>query len=203
MNDLLEDLGLTPLEVECTSTACDAAELHCFKPLKDSNGACRECGVELIDWELLHARDPAQIENVIESLQHEAIRAVYWNFEMIEHARRYALRKGLSGLREHVPRHLKNNLKPRSKNKKYDGRQTEMNSKNAIHWAQHATATCCRVCLSYWHGIDEDDVLDEEQLGYLTELIMNYFSIKMPDMGEDGVYQPPIRKKKTKNKKVQ
>ncbi len=36
-----------------------------------------------------------------------------------------------------------------------DGRQTPREG-NTIFYAQHATASCCRTCIEYWHGIPKN-----------------------------------------------
>jgi hypothetical protein len=38
--------------------------------------------------------------------------------------------------------------------------------------AQHATATCCRGCISKWHGIEKGRALNEEEIDYIIGLIM-------------------------------
>jgi Domain of unknown function (DUF4186) len=51
-----------------------------------------------------------------------------------------------------------------------DGRQTPLEG-NAIYYAQHATATCCRTCLEYWHHIPKGRPLTPEELDYFATLI--------------------------------
>ena len=38
--------------------------------------------------------------------------------------------------------------------------------------AQHATATCCRGCISKWHNIPKGIELNNNQKEYITKLIM-------------------------------
>jgi len=51
-----------------------------------------------------------------------------------------------------------------------DGRQTPMRG-HPIFIAQHATATCCRGCLSTWHAIPEGQPLSEHELAYVLRVI--------------------------------
>ena len=60
-------------------------------------------------------------------------------------------------------------------------------SGNAIYYAQHATATCCRRCVEYWHGIRRGRKLTEREVGYLAELVMVFVRERVPwvDAGEE------------------
>lgn len=51
-----------------------------------------------------------------------------------------------------------------------DGRQTPFRN-HPVFVAQHATATCCRGCISKWHGIPTGRPLDEAEQSYLVEVI--------------------------------
>ena len=52
-----------------------------------------------------------------------------------------------------------------------DGKQTPMRG-HPVFIAQHATGTCCRKCLSKWHGIEHGHALTPEQQHYIVNLIM-------------------------------
>jgi hypothetical protein len=52
-----------------------------------------------------------------------------------------------------------------------DGKQTPMKN-HPVFIAQHATATCCRKCLSKWHKIPEGITLNENQVEYVVSVIM-------------------------------
>ena len=70
------------------------------------------------------------------------------------------------------------------------GRQTPRETSptaNIIHYAQHATASCCRRCLEVWHGIPSDRVLLAEEIFYLTDLVMLYVNARMPELSTDPV----------------
>jgi hypothetical protein len=51
-----------------------------------------------------------------------------------------------------------------------DGRQTPMRG-HPVFVAQHATATCCRTCLSKWHGIAAGRELTEAERAHVLSAI--------------------------------
>lgn len=51
-----------------------------------------------------------------------------------------------------------------------DGRQTPMRN-HPIFIAQHATATCCRGCLSRWHRIPAGRALSDDEQRYVLAAI--------------------------------
>ena len=69
-------------------------------------------------------------------------------------------------------------------------------SGNPIHYAQHATASCCRKCMEYWHGIPQTQTLTDEQIEYFVELAMMYLKDRLPDLTYGGEHVPPARPKK-------
>jgi hypothetical protein len=56
---------------------------------------------------------------------------------------------------------------------KNDGKQTPMRN-HPVFVAQHATATCCRNCLQKWHGIGTGQPLTNEQINYVTRVIIEW-----------------------------
>lgn len=181
-----------PYKVTCTSTNCGAG-LHCFKfhsrrmnPAQ--KGTCRECGADLVDWERVQKRDLSDIENTIESLKYELIRHHAWHATIDDKAINHARRKGRNGMLVAVENRLANALAPATPAR--DGRQTPMDGGNAIYYAQHATATCCRTCLEYWHGIPTKRPLTEDELTYCKGLIMAYIDYNLPFLTPDGEHVP-------------
>jgi hypothetical protein len=117
----------------------------------------------------------------------ELIRHHFWHLTLSEYAENYARRKGRAKLPEAVHHRIKqtvgNPFHP------MQGRQTPRETSataNAIHYAQHATASCCRACLEEWHGIPTDRQLTDDELGYLTDLAMLYILEKLPDLDKNG-----------------
>jgi len=194
----LKPLELEPLKVTCTSSDCDN-DLHCFKATRemksnDEIGNCRSCGADLVDWGRVFQHDLTDAQYTFDALKFEMIRHHFWHVEIDQKAINYAKRKGLSGLESAARSRLRNSVG--SGNNPYDGRQTPMDgSGNPIHYGQHATASCCRKCMEYWHDIPTTMTLTEDQIDYLSELVMLYIKDRMPDLGYEGIHVPPIRKK--------
>lgn len=72
-----------------------------------------------------------------------------------------------------------------------DGRQTPMRG-HPVFIAQHATASCCRGCLSKWHGIPAHQPLTAKQQAWILEVIMHWLRQEMQRPA------PPARVKKKK-----
>lgn len=187
------------LNITCTSTDCNNG-LHCFKPTrkmkKDGDtGKCRECGADLIDWSRVHQKEILDAEYTFKSLKYELIRHEFWHRDLTKKAINYAKRKGYSGLKKRATTVIKKYVD--QIDEAWDGRQTPMDDEdmNAIHYAQHGTATCCRKCVEYWHGIPKDRKYSDEEIEYLADLIMLYIKDRFPPLTDDGENVPPIRKK--------
>lgn len=182
-----------PLDIKCTATDCDN-NLHCFKQLKkmtpDQRGRCRACGADLVDWKRLHRRNKRDAAHTFAALQHELIRHHYFHRPVDEVAMRHAQRKGRKALKESVRNRLGKYLAVAEPPR--DGRQTPMVG-NAIYYAQHATATCCRTCLEYWHDIPKARPLTPEELDYCAGLIDLYLDQKLPELADEPVHVPRRR----------
>lgn len=191
---MAEFLKPAPLEIKCTSTDCDN-DLHCFKQLKkmthDQRGKCRACGADLIDWKRLHRRDRGDAEHTFAALQHELIRHHFFHRRIDEKAMRHAQRKGRMALKVAARDRLGKYLavaEPRR-----DGLQTPFEG-NAIYYAQHATATCCRTCLEYWHDIPKGRPLTDEEFEYCVALVGLFIDEKLPDLAETPIKVPRRRR---------
>ena len=179
-----------PLDIKCTSTDCDN-DLHCFKQLRkmtpNQRGKCRSCGADLVDWKRLHRRDKSDAVHTFAALQHELIRHHFFHHPIDGNAMRYAQRKGRIALkqaaRDRLGKYLAVAEPPR------DGRQTPLEG-NAIYYAQHATATCCRTCLEYWHDIPKGRPLTREEFDYCTALVDLFLDERLPDLGDAPITVP-------------
>ena len=195
----VEQLILEPLKVTCTSSDCDS-DLHCFratKKMKVTNevGACRACGAQLVDWDRVHERNVADVQYTLEALKFEMIRHHFWHVNIDQKALNYARRKGISAMEVAIRSRLRKSVG--IANNPYDGRQTPMErSGNPIHYAQHATASCCRKCIDYWHGIPQKRALTVDEVEYFGEMAMLYILERIPDLTEMGEYVPPVRQSK-------
>ena len=147
-------------KVKCRDHDCEK-DLHTFLRLRPGglsyrSEQCSECGANLIEWQRLDRHDLSDVANTVASLQREFIRHQYWHQPIGEKALNYAKRKGLLGLQEAAELRFfaqmppgeryasPIDLAPRRAELFRDGTQTPKVG-NAIHYAQHATATCCRI----------------------------------------------------------
>lgn len=54
-----------------------------------------------------------------------------------------------------------------------DGKQTPMRG-HPVFVAQHATATCCRVCLQKWHQIPQGRLLTLDEQAYIVAVLTHW-----------------------------
>jgi hypothetical protein len=185
---------LEPLKITCTSTACGDG-LHCFRQARKSaegrliGGQCRDCGAQLVDFKRVHKRNLKDLEYTFRSLKYELIRHHFWHLEIDQRAKNYALRKGKAGMREAAERRIRKAVGPAEP--AFDGRQTGTHG-NPLFYAQHATASCCRKCMEYWHGVEQGRSLSEDEVQYFTALVNMFIVDKFPDLPEHGEKVPPI-----------
>jgi hypothetical protein len=156
-------------------------------------GACIQCGVSLVNWTRVHRCDLSDVPYTFRALKYEFVRHYFWHKTLSQKAINHAKRKGKRQLRQRIRQHLENAIGPAKPF--HDGFQTPMadNLPTALPYAQHATATCCRKCLEYWHGIPVGRNLHSSELDYLSELVFRYIEDRVPDLAEEGEYIPPIR----------
>lgn len=182
---------LKPLKITCTSADCENG-LHCFRAtrkmkLANEAGRCRYCGAELVDWSRLHIKDVADIDYTFSALKYELFRHYMWHVEIEQQMVNYACSKGKQGLREASEKQIWRLVGPAQPFR--DGIQTPREtskSVNIIHFAQHGTASCCRKCIEYWHGIPQGRELTIEELTYLSKLAMRYIEDRIPSLPEVG-----------------
>jgi hypothetical protein len=189
--------GLKPLNIKCTSTACGDG-LHCFlltKKMKQNgpSGRCRSCGAQLVDWNRLFRRDLKDVTYTLESLKRELIRHHFWHIPISLYAENYARRKGKVRLKIAARKQIEHAVGKISHPR--EGQQTARESNphaNAVHYAQHATASCCRRCVEEWHGISRDRELTPDEITYLSELAMEYIAMRLPDLAVGPIYVPSL-----------
>lgn len=174
-------------EVRCSSHDCER-DLHCFRrqrPIKQSyrNGKCFACGADLIDWNRIDKKNLKDVDYTIQAIQYEMIRHVYWHQTIDEKAMALARKKGPQQLRQDAEKRIIKYVSPASKEIFRDGTQTPYRGK-LIYYAQHATATCCRLCAEEWHGIDRNRPLNQDEIKYMIDLIMLYMNKRVPDLFE-------------------
>jgi hypothetical protein len=184
----MESLGFgEPLpKVKCTSTNCEKG-LHCFRPKRAKSetltgGACHACKEEMIDWQQAHTRDIKQVDALFAQMRNELIRQHFWTIPLDDTYKRILYNKGKNRLRKEVAKRLKNSIFKAGPELFRDGIQTPVDKQNIIYYAQHATATCCRKCIKYWHGIPYDRALETDEVLYLQELVIKYIENRLPDL---------------------
>lgn len=89
-------------------------------------------------------------------------------FRLREHERHYLHDKGWGTIMSHGRDFIAQRLAPAFPAR--DGKQTPMKG-HPIFVAQHATATCCRGCLSKWHRIPKGRTLSDDQREYVQDVI--------------------------------
>jgi hypothetical protein len=182
-----------PLKISCTSTDC-SNNLHCFKAHRkmaaEDHGKCRQCGADLVDWTRVHLRNIRDASHTFTSLKHELIRHHFFHEIIDEGAVAHARRKGRIKLHLAVRSRLQKYLAPAAPPR--DGRQTPLQG-NAIYYAQHATACCCRKCLEYWHAIPQGRPLTEKEFEYCAALIELYLKERLPNLKDEPEKVPPRR----------
>lgn len=92
--------------------------------------------------------------------------------------KQYVRDKGMQTVRRHAADFVRDRLAPAVILN--DGRQTPMRGHPAFI-AQHATATCCRGCLSKWHHIPPGTQLTQAQQDYVVDVIMAWIARQMAE----------------------
>lgn len=179
------EINGTVYKLTCNMHDCDNG-LHSFKTNKTlenqglKKGCCRNCRSSLVDWDRLYKKDISDIEYTKSAFKFEMIRNCFWSIkvptpEMIGKIKRYSAKE----LDDIIARRLYTTLnKPRNQNI-YDGRQTPIDDNNLIHWAQHATGTCCRSCLEEWYGINENSEITDHDYKYIKKIVISYIQEKV------------------------
>jgi hypothetical protein len=92
-------------------------------------------------------------------------------FNLSQKDRDYIAVKGLKTIKEHAFQFI--NSRVAADFPKNDGKQTPMRG-HPVFIAQHATATCCRGCISKWHGIEKGRALSDAEVDFVVALIMRW-----------------------------
>jgi hypothetical protein len=176
---------LSPLDITCKSSRCEE-NLHSFHlnktELKKFEGKrpCKDCGADLIDWERVRKRDLKDANFTITSMKKELFRHVFWDNEIEQAAITKAQTFTYSQLKERAKKLIKQKIgKAQNFN---EGYQTKKKGDEITHYAQHATGTCCRNCLEYWHDIKIGTDLTEPELEFCADMAMLYIEKKVPNL---------------------
>ena len=92
-------------------------------------------------------------------------------FKLKQKDKDYIFQKGLNTIEQHAYDFISKRLAPADIPN--DGQQTPMKG-HPVFIAQHATACCCRGCLSKWHKIPKGIELTQSQQDYVVKIIMEW-----------------------------
>ena len=92
-------------------------------------------------------------------------------FKLKQKDQDYIFQKGLNTIEQHAYDFISKRLAPADIPN--DGKQTPMKG-HPVFIAQHATACCCRGCLSKWHKIPKGIELTQSQQDYVVKIIMEW-----------------------------
>ena len=110
------------------------------------------------------------IDRRLERLAQQPFRA---RFALRGRERALAETRGPDVIRTHAEQLIRERVAPAQPRK--DGKQTPYKG-HPVFVAQHATATCCRTCLSKWHDIDKGLDLSDEQIAYVVDVIHRWIA---------------------------
>lgn len=174
--------SLTPLDITCGSSKC-SDNLHCFHMSKTdvkkqgASGVCKDCGANLIDWKRVHKNDLKDAKFTFSSMKNELIRHVFWHTPIEKEAIDKASSRTQVEMRERAKKIINQKI---GKSQNYrEGYQTAKTGNEIVNYAQHATGTCCRKCLEYWHNIPLGTELTNDQLEYCADLAMLYIEDRL------------------------
>ena len=88
----------------------------------------------------------------------------------------YCEAKGEERVKQHAADFVRERLAPADPDN--DGKQTPVRG-HPVFIAQHATATCCRGCLSKWHNIPQHHVMTPEQQAWVVDVILYWLHQEM------------------------
>lgn len=173
-----------PVKVKCRDTDCKN-DKHCYRPKRwdeeGRTGTCHACGDNGVDWPLLRGRDLSSVESIFGQLRRELIRHVFFTAPLDAAAREDVRKHGVAEIRAGVKEHLRKKIGPAEIFR--DGMQTPKKDR-AVHFAQHATATCCRKCLDYWYDIPQGRELTAKELDFCEGLVLAYLDERAEELRE-------------------
>jgi hypothetical protein len=107
------------------------------------------------------------IEKALSALEKSKFRS---RFELTKKDHQYIQGKGIDTIRSHAVDFITGRIAPAFP--KNDGKQTPMRG-HPVFIAQHATATCCRGCISKWHGIEKGRALNHIKENEIAAFVKN------------------------------
>lgn len=104
---------------------------------------------------------------ILNKLQKSKFRS---SFKLSEKDLQYINSKSFSEIESHCLDFLNKRIRIKPKN---DGKQTPYKN-HPVFIAQHATAICCRKCIEKWHKIPKSKELDQTEINYLKNIIIEW-----------------------------
>lgn len=180
--------------MSCTGHDC-ANNKHCFRPehLDDDPGPCIGCGTTPVDFERVHRLSLDDIAYTLTAMRNEQIREEFWRRALNVRSVNYARRKGMDALLEGAAHKVIMNVGETPDS--FDGRRVPVADgrlANPYQYAFHATATCCRKCMRYWHGIPRDRPLTPAEVNYFAELVREFLRQRLPELPAEGEKVPVL-----------
>ncbi|MBL6454070.1 DUF4186 domain-containing protein [Belnapia sp. T6] len=114
----------------------------------------------------------AELDELFARLANSAFRQ---RFKLAARERDYIRTKGRDTILAHARDFVAQRLAPAHPPK--DGRQTPLRG-HPVFVAQHATATCCRSCLSKWHDIPADRPMSAEEQSQVVAVIDRWLAMQ-------------------------
>ena len=111
------------------------------------------------------------LNDVFDRLQRSAFRQ---RFALAAAEQRVLCERGMQTVLAHAQDFVVRRLTPATS--KNDGKQTPLRG-HPVFIAQHATATCCRGCLSKWHGIPLGQELTASEQAHVVEVIAHWLRV--------------------------
>ncbi|AWN44389.1 DUF4186 domain-containing protein [Methylobacterium durans] len=119
------------------------------------------------------------LEDVFDQLQRSAFRQ---RFRLKPAEEAYLRNKSVATVLEHAGDFVRQRLAPAIP--KNDGKQTPLRG-HPVFVAQHATATCCRGCLSKWHYIPSGRELSTAEKAHVVEAIARWLRMQDVNVARD------------------
>lgn len=116
-----------------------------------------------------------KIETILNSLTKSKFRS---RFHLKSSDKEYIEKKGMNTIESHAYDFITKRLAPAFIPN--DGKQTPMKG-HPVFIGQHATATCCRGCLSKWHKIPQGRCLTEEEIDYIVKVILTWIEKELQE----------------------
>jgi hypothetical protein len=189
---------LNPENISCTGSSCKDA-LHCFRLTKKmaktlGPGTCRDCKRALVAVNRVAGRNLNDVDHTFSALQLEYVRHYFWHVPFGMKAMNYAMRAGRIELESRIVKRLQQRIG--SAEPYHDGWQTPISTSkaDALDFAMHVTAACCRKCVEYWHGIPQGQALTDREIMYLGELMRKYLRARLPDLDDHPQIVPRPRR---------